>query len=97
MPGIPPAATAEGLAVTAGMTPRIDGVLQHVGQVGLEVSVSEARAAAATAAGNAVSALADLVGSKDAIGQALRLTVYVNAVVGFAQHSVVADRGPPPG
>ncbi len=77
--------------MTAGMTPRVDGVLQHVGQVGAEVSVSAARAAAATAAGNAVSALADVLGSKDAIGEVLRLTVYVNAVVGFAQHSTVAD------
>ncbi len=86
-----PATAAGDLLLTAGMTPRVHGVLHHVGRVGAEVDLEDARAAAAIAAGNAVSALVELTGSADAIGQVLRLTVYVNAAPGFTQHSAVAD------
>lgn len=86
-----PAVTSGALVMTAGMTPRVDGVLQHVGQVGGEVRLDDARSAAGIAVANAVSALADLLGSTAAIRQVLRMTVYVNAVSGFADHSRVAD------
>jgi enamine deaminase RidA (YjgF/YER057c/UK114 family) len=86
------AATAtDALVLTAGMTPRIDGVLQHVGRVGLEVSLDDARAAAAIAVSNALSAASTEVGSLDGIARALRLVVFVNAAEGFTQHSLVAD------
>lgn len=77
--------------MTAGMTPRVDGRLCHVGQVGAEVGLDDARAAAAIAVSNAVAAIAELLGSADAIRRALRMTVYVNAVPGFTEHSKVAD------
>lgn len=86
-----PACATEALVMTAGMTPRVDGVLQHVGRVGGEVSIEAAREAAAIAASNAVSAVAELLGSMDRIDRALRMTVYVNAVPGFSEHSTVAD------
>lgn len=86
-----PAVATAGLVMSAGMTPRVDGQLKHVGQVGAEVSLDDARAAAGIAVSNAVAALADLLGSADRIRQALRMTVYVNAVPGFADHSKVAD------
>jgi len=78
------------LVLTAGMTPRVEGALQYVGQVGGEVSVAEGRTAAGIAAANAVAAVADLVGSLDRV-TALRMTVFVNAVPGFTRHSAVAD------
>ncbi len=83
--------TAPHLVLTAGMTPRIDGVMQYAGQVGAEVSVADAQEAAALAAGNAVSAAAAAVGSVAGIQQVLRMTVYVSAVPGFTEHSRVAD------
>lgn len=86
-----PACATEALVMTAGMTPRVEGVLQHVGRVGGEVSIEAAREAAAIAASNAVSAVAELLGSMDRIDRALRMTVYVNAVPGFSEHSTVAD------
>ena len=86
-----PAVAAGGLVLTAGMTPRVEGVLQHVGQVGGEVGLGDAEAAAGIAAANAVSAVADLLGTAEAIGQVLRMTVYVNAVPGFTGHTAVAD------
>ena len=86
------AATAtDALVLTAGMTPRIEGVLQHVGRVGLEVSLDDAREAAAIAVSNALAAAGTEVGSLDGIARALRLVVFVNADEGFTQHSLVAD------
>jgi enamine deaminase RidA (YjgF/YER057c/UK114 family) len=86
------AATAtDHLVLTAGMTPRVDGVLQHTGKVGREVTLHDARAAAAIAVSNAVAAACSHVGSLAGIGRALRLTVFVNAVEEFTQHSAVAD------
>lgn len=86
------AATAtDHLVMTAGMTPRVDGVLQHTGRVGREVTVEDGRAAAAIAVSNAVAAACAEVGSLDGIGRALRLIVFVNAVEEFTQHSAIAD------
>ena len=86
------AATAtDHLVLTAGMTPRVEGVMQYAGKVGREVTLEQARAAAAIAVSNAVAAAGAAVGSVDDLGRALRLTVYVNAVEGFTQHSAVAD------
>jgi enamine deaminase RidA (YjgF/YER057c/UK114 family) len=86
------AATSAGeLVLTAGMTPRVDGELRHVGQVGGTVSVDDARAAASIAVSNAVAAAAAEAGSLAAIGRAVRMTVFVNAVPGFTEHSRVAD------
>lgn len=86
-----PATATEALVLTAGMTPRVDGVLQHVGRVGGDVSLDQAREAAAIAVSNALAAAGTEVGSLDGIARALRLVVFVNAVEGFTQHSLVAD------
>ncbi|WP_168217183.1 RidA family protein [Aeromicrobium chenweiae] len=85
------ATATDHLVMTAGMTPRVDGVLRHAGRIGDDITLDEGRAAAALAVSNAVSAVAELLGSTDAIGRALRMTVYVNAVDGFTDHSRVAD------
>ncbi len=86
-----PAVATESLVMSAGMTPRVEGRIQHPGQVGTDVSLADARAAAGIAVANAVSALAELLGSTDAIAQVLRMTVFVNAAPGFTDHSQVAD------
>ena len=86
------AATAtDALVFTAGMTPRVDGELRHLGRVGREVSLADARDAARIAVSNALAAASDEVGSTDGLARALRLVVFVNAVEGFTQHSLVAD------
>jgi enamine deaminase RidA (YjgF/YER057c/UK114 family) len=86
-----PAVATESLVMSAGMTPRVEGRVQHPGQVGTDVSLADARTAAGIAVANAVSAVAELLGSTDAIAQVLRMTVFVNAAPGFADHSLVAD------
>lgn len=89
--GYVPAVAHAGLAVTAGMTPRINGVLHHEGQVGDDLSAEAAREAAAIAAGNALAAAVAALGPGERLDRVLRLTVYVNAVPGFTGHSAVAD------
>lgn len=79
------------LVMTAGMTPRVDGVLQFTGKVGRDVSVEDARRAAGIAASNAVAAAVEAVGSIDRIRRALRLTVFVNASEDFTSHPEVAN------
>lgn len=86
-----PADGADGLVMTAGMTPRVDGVVQHPGQVGADVSVGDAQAAAAIAAGNALSAAVAALGEGRRLDRVLRMTVYVNAAAGFTEHTAVAD------
>jgi len=79
------------LVMTAGMTPRVDGVLRHVGRLGAGVTIAQGRAAAALAAENALSAALSLVPPDRRLDRVLHLRVYVNALPGFAEHSAVAD------
>lgn len=79
------------LVVTAGMTPRVEGVLAVTGRVGDVVDLDEARRAATIAADNALAAVVDAVGGTDRIAALVRMTVYVHAASGFTQHSSVAD------
>lgn len=89
--GYVPAIAQAGLVVTAGMTPRIDGVLRHRGRVGADLTVEEAREAAAIAVGNALSAALAALAPGQRLDRVLRLTVYVNAAPGFTEHTAVAD------
>jgi enamine deaminase RidA (YjgF/YER057c/UK114 family) len=89
--GYVPAISHAGLVVTAGMTPRVDGVLRHRGQVGADLTVEAAREAAAIAVGNALSAALAALAKGQRLERVLRLTVYVNAVRGFTEHTAVAD------
>lgn len=86
-----PAVSTDTLVMSAGMTPRVHGKLAHVGKVGREVTLEEARVAAGIAVSNAVAAIAELLGSPEEIGRALRMTVFVNAADDFRDHSTVAD------
>jgi enamine deaminase RidA (YjgF/YER057c/UK114 family) len=80
-----------GLAVSAGMTPRIDGELAVRGLVGAEVDLPTARRAAGIAAGNAVTAIAAALGNTRRLRRCLRMTVYVACADGFHDLSAVAD------
>lgn len=80
-----------GIAYSAGMTPRVDGVLIVQGTVGGGVSALQARELAALAAGNALAAIVEVAGGIDNIVCCLRMTVYIAAVNGFTGHTAVAD------
>lgn len=85
-----PAVVHDGLAWTAGMTPRRHGELLVAGVVGRDLDLAAAREAAGVAAGNAVTALVEAVGLAGIV-RALKMTVFVAAVDGFTAHSAVAD------
>jgi enamine deaminase RidA (YjgF/YER057c/UK114 family) len=86
-----PAVVHDGIGYSAGMTPRVDGVLAVQGVVGADISIEQARMAAGIAADNALSALAAAAGGLDRVERCLRMTVYVAAAPGFRDHSAVAD------
>lgn len=79
------------LLLTAGMTPRVDGVMQYAGKVGRNVSIEDARRAAHLAASNALAAAVGRMGTPDRVRRVLRITVFVNAIEGFTEHSEVAN------
>lgn len=79
------------LAMSAGMTPRIDGELVVTGSVGGAVTVERAARAAGLATENALIALADELGGLHHITDCLRMTVYIACGPDFTAHSAVAD------
>ncbi len=79
----------DGIAYSAGMTPRVNGELTITGTVGLDVSVEQARAAAALAARNAVLAIDAAIDG--VIIRCLKMTVFVRSTTEFTQHTAVAD------
>jgi enamine deaminase RidA (YjgF/YER057c/UK114 family) len=80
-----------GLLYVSGQIPRVGDTILVVGRVGAEVTLAEARLAAQVCAMRALALLRQSLGSLDAIGQLLRLTVYVQSAADFTQHSEVAD------
>lgn len=79
------------MVFSAGMTPRIEGKLVFRGEVGSEVSLEEARQAAALAAGNALTAIQANLPDGVRMAACLLLTVYIRASLSFENHSLVAD------
>lgn len=86
-----PVVVHEGIAHTAGMTPRHQGVLTVVGTVGADVDLPTARRAAALATANALAAMADAAGGLAGVARVLSMTVWIAAAHGFTEHSAVAD------
>lgn len=86
-----PAVLRDGIVYTAGMTPRRDGVLAYTGVVGATLSPAQARAAAALAAGNALTAVWSAAPAHTTSVTCLRMTVYVACAPGFTDLSAVAD------
>ncbi len=80
-----------GVVYTAGMTPRENGVLTVTGVVGQDLSVADARSAAARAAANAVAAVRSVAPAGTASFRAIRMTVYIACTPGFTELSAVAD------
>jgi enamine deaminase RidA (YjgF/YER057c/UK114 family) len=79
------------LFVSGQVTLAADG-LKYVGTVGKELSLEEGRAAARLCAINTIAQLkAACSGDLDRIKRIVKLTVFVNAAPGFAQHPEVAN------
>ena len=80
-----------GVARTSGQLPRIDGELTCIGVVGDDVTVDDAKAAAAVCALNALAVLKAELGDLDRIERLLTVTVFVASAPGFEQQPAVAD------
>jgi enamine deaminase RidA (YjgF/YER057c/UK114 family) len=81
----------DGVARTSGQLPRIDGKLTCLGRLGDDVSVEEARAAAAVCALNALAVLEVALGSLDRIDRVLTVTGYVASAPDFHDQPTVVD------
>lgn len=77
-----------GVVQTAGMTPRLDGVLQSTGSVGLDLTLEQGYSAAELCARNALAAATSVAGDLE---RCLQMTVYIACSDGFTQLSAVAD------
>lgn len=84
-----PATVHNGVAYTAGMTPRIDGRLTVAGVVGDSLTAAQAREAAGVAAGNALAAARAAL--PPGAVRCLKMTVFVACSPDFHDLSDVAD------
>lgn len=90
--GLYVAATRHGdLIFTAGMTPRLDGVLESVGPVAIDADPEHYRDAVTLAARNALSAARARLMDGERLAAILSMTVYVATEPGFTAHSRLAD------
>ncbi|RKN10965.1 RidA family protein [Streptomyces radicis] len=80
-----------GLAMSAGMTPRIGGRLTVTGVVGRDVDAAAAHEAAGVAARNACAAIVAELGDAARLRRFLRMTVHVACTEEFHALSAVAD------
>lgn len=75
----------------SGQVPRVGSSLVLTGRVGTELTLTQAQTAAGICVMRALALLRQALGSLDAIGQVLRMTVYVQCSPDFTQLSEVAD------
>jgi enamine deaminase RidA (YjgF/YER057c/UK114 family) len=86
-----PASRYADLIYTSGMTPRIKGELQHVGQIKIDTPMELYRPAVELAISNALVAAEGLVRDNEYTFKVLQLNVFINAEKGFASHAALAD------
>lgn len=80
-----------GIARTSGQLPRIEGKLTCIGTLGVDVSVSEGREAAAVCALNALSVLEAALGTLDKVDRVLTVTGFVASAHDFHEQPSVVD------
>lgn len=86
-----PARRHQDVIYTSGMTPRLNGVLQHLGPVRKDDAPEAHRAAVELACSNALTAARALLAPGESLGIILSLTVFIAAEPGFNKHSALAD------
>lgn len=86
-----PAVRTGDLIVTAGMTPRKDGVLMQKGKVTAQKPLEDYKDAVVLAAQNALTAARNQLKGGEIIQQVLLMNVYINAAPDFLTHPKLAD------
>ena len=85
-----PAVRAGSMVYTSGQLPIADGELRYRGKVGADVSVEDAKAAAALCALNCLAAVHDLVGL-DSVVRVVKVTGFVASAPGFTDQPIVIN------
>jgi enamine deaminase RidA (YjgF/YER057c/UK114 family) len=75
----------------SGMVPRMNGKIHYPGRVGLDLSLTDAQAAASISAMRGLALMVDAIGSLDKIKSLIRVTVYVKSTADFVDLSEVAN------
>ena len=86
-----PAVRNGDLIVTAGMTPRKDGVLMPSGKVRADVPLETYKEAVVQAAANALTAARNQLQEGEEIARVMLMHVYINAEQDFVEHAKLAD------
>ena len=86
-----PAVRTGSMVYTSGQLPIADGELRYRGKVGADVSVEDAKAAAALCALNCLAAVHDLVGL-DSVVRVVKVTGFVASAPGFTDQPIVDQR-----
>lgn len=86
-----PAVRSGNILFIAGQVPSQNGKVVVKGLVGGEITLERGQEAAKLAVLNALAVAKSEVGSLDNVSRALRMTVYVNSMQTFTQHSLVAN------
>ena len=86
-----PARQVGDVVYTSGMGTRRGGVRHHLGVVGADVAVEEARAAARIAGTNCLLAARSVVGSLDNVRAVIQLIGYVRSAPGFTEQHLVLE------
>lgn len=79
------------LIFTAGMTPRVNGVLIRTGKIDAQSPLQEYKNAVCKAAENALTAARNQLKAGERIAKILSMTVYINSQEDFTFHSKLAD------
>jgi enamine deaminase RidA (YjgF/YER057c/UK114 family) len=88
---ITPVTVFGNLAFVSGQLPRENGVLRYTGKVGAEVSIEDAREAAALCAKACLDVLAHALSGHDRIAQIVKVTGFVASAADFSGHGAVID------
>ena len=86
-----PAVRSGKLVFLAGTLPIRDGAITHAGQVGKDLDVTAAYAAAQVCAHNTIAALKAAAGSLDNLERIVLVNGFVNGVAGFADSPAVIN------
>ncbi|WP_414442301.1 RidA family protein [Burkholderia sp. 22PA0106] len=86
-----PVVVDENLAYVSGQIPRVGDVVRFTGVAGDDISLDDARRAAAISALRALTLIRNHCGSLDRIAAVPRITVFVRSAPDFSKQSEVAD------
>ena len=86
-----PAVVSGNHVYVSGQLPFVDGVLQHTGYLGAEITVEEGYELSRIAALNGLAAIDSVIGSLDRVTQVVKLGGFVASAAGFTQQPAVIN------